>query len=202
MTKQDPTFKQVFGDAWHQLPPVMHRHYANRPYSDDVNICHGRLSVRSAPMVRLFWPIMRRFGGVPAVNADNIPVTVEFKSDPSDNSFHFKRTFDLPGEKPFIFHSRMVPQSGNQVTEILPFGLCWRIRYGWRDNKVILGHDGYAVRLFNKIIPLPLSWVIGHIHAEEEAITDTKFKMFVEIRHPLFGKIYEYRGEFEMEPES
>ncbi len=94
----------------------------------------------------------------------------------------------------------MIPTGDNKVTEAMKMGLCWQSKFSWANNKVTLSHNGFSIKLFGRLIPLPLTWLIGHIHAEEEAVSETRFKMFVEINHWLLGKIYEYRGEFEMEP--
>lgn len=196
---EDPTFKHIFGKDWDNLPPVMHQHYANRPFSNDLNLCHGRMTIKSAFFLRLLSPLFKVFGGIPTKNANDVPVTVRFESNERDATFHFVRTFNFPSEKPYVFHSYMVGLMGNNVVEIMKYRLCWRSKFSWESDKVILAHNGFSLNLFGKFIPLPITWVIGHIHAEEEAISDTRFKMFVEINHWLFGKIYEYSGEFEME---
>lgn len=196
--RQQPTFQSIFGESWNELPPVMHAHYANRPFSCDVNECRGTMSVKCAPLLRLVASLMHFAGGIPLANEDNIPVSVRFESDEDSPAFHFIRTFDLANRTPYVFHSRMVPLKDNEVAEIMAFRLCWRSRFSWQGGKVILSHSGFSLYLFNTFIPLPLTWLIGQIHAEEEPVSDTGFAMFVEIRHWLFGKIYEYRGRFEM----
>lgn len=193
-----PIFKSVFGENWDRLPPVMHRHYANHPNTKDVYIAEGTMVVEAALVLRVFSPILRLLGGIPAVNAKDIPVTVKFKSEPAGPALHFVRSFRFPGTKPYIFHSRMIPEGDSRITEQMKFGLGWRVSFSWENERVVLSHRGYALCFLGWRVPLPLNWLFGHVHAEEEALSDTKFKMFVEIRHWLFGKIYEYRGEFEM----
>jgi len=39
--KNEPTFKAIFGDDWDQLPPIMRKHYANRPNSNDTTVVEG-----------------------------------------------------------------------------------------------------------------------------------------------------------------
>ena len=180
------------------MPPVMHRHYANRPFCRDVNIAEGVMTVRTAPVLRLAAPLLRLIGGIPAVNAENIPVTVRFESEERLDALHFKRSFRFPGNKPYVFHSRMMPRGGNRIVERMKYGLGWCVGFLWQDNKVMLQHEGFCLCLFGKFIPLPISWLIGSINAEEWALDDKSFAMSVEIRHPLFGKIYEYSGEFSM----
>ncbi|MEX0297941.1 MAG: DUF4166 domain-containing protein [Kordiimonas sp.] len=194
----DPIFKPVFGDSWDTLPTVMHKHYANRPNTSETNTAEGLMCVETAPVLKVVAPLLKLLGGIPAVNAKDVPVTVEFESEPAGPALHFNRSFHFPGEKPYIFHSRMVPQGGSEIVEQMKFGLGWRVSFSWNGERVVLLHQGYAICILGRSIPMPLNWLFGHVHAEEQVIDDTRFKMFVEIRHWLFGKIYEYRGEFEM----
>ena len=198
MKDHTPIFEHVFGAAWHQMPPVMRKHYANRPFSNDVQVAKGKMWVKTAPILRFFAPLLRLLGGIPAVDAENIPVTVSFKSETKDTALHFVRHFHLQEGAPYIFHSKMIARGGNDVVEVMKFRLGWCTKFLWQNDKVILAHNGFCLCLFGYFIPLPITWLIGHIHAEEEAIDNNHFKMFVEIRHPLFGKVYEYRGTFAM----
>ena len=43
--KNEPTFKSVFGKSWYELPPVMKKHYAIRPYSSEETVVTGVLDV-------------------------------------------------------------------------------------------------------------------------------------------------------------
>jgi len=90
----------------------------------------------------------------------------------------------------------MIQVEGNEVIEIMRFGIGWRMNYLWQDGKVILKHKGYTMKLFGRYIPLPLTTILGEGYAEEVAVDDETFSMFVEIRHPWWGKIYEYKGQF------
>jgi hypothetical protein len=195
----EPIFKSVFGDSWQSLPTVMYKHYANRPFCSDKYVCNGKMNVKASWLFRLLAPFSHILGGIPITNQENIPVQVIFQSEPDTNNLHFIRTFMMRNKSPYIFHSIMVPAGENNITEVMKFGLCWRSKFSWDGKKVNLAHCGYSVHLFKKFIPLPLTWLIGHIHAEEEAINQDTFKMFVEIHHWLFGQTYEYNGEFTME---
>jgi hypothetical protein len=92
----------------------------------------------------------------------------------------------------------MLQIKGNEVIEIMRFGLGWKMRYSWDGEKVILAHCGYALNLFGHFIPLPLTILLGAGYAEEHAIDDNTFEMLTHITHPWWGKIYEYKGRFEV----
>jgi len=195
--REAPTFKAIFGAAWHELPPPFKKHYRNRPYSQERFRVSGSMSVRTSPLLRLFAPLSRLMGGIPLVNATDIPVTVDFESEATSRAFHFNRIFHLPGGKPWRFHSRMVPTGGSRMVEEMKFHLGWRVRFAFEGGRVKLHHDGYALCAFGQHIPLPLGWLIGSVEAEEWITGDDRFDMCVHINHPLFGQIYEYRGSFD-----
>ncbi len=198
MTNKEPIFKSIFGDQWNKLPPVMLKHYSNRPYGDDETIVEGKLDVMCAGPIRLLAPVLNLMGQIPAHNEKNVPVTVHFKSTEKSKAFHFQRVFKFGEAKPYIFRSRMVQIKNNEVMEIMRFGLAWKLHYLWDGEKVILKHRGYALCLFGLSIPLPLTFLLGEGYAEEVAVDENRFDMITHITHPWWGKIYEYKGRFEV----
>lgn len=195
---QKPIFQDIFGEDWDNLPPVMHAHYGNTPLGDKTYRCEGVMSVKTSPLLRVFYPLLKLLGGIPLLNAEKIPVTVDFVSDGKKPALHFIRRFLIDKSRPYTFHSVMVPRGGKLIVEVMKFRLGWRVNYHWKNNRVVLQHQGYCLCIFDYYLPLPLNWMIGDIKAEEEAIDDQKFKMCTEIIHPFFGKIYDYRGTFTM----
>lgn len=193
----EPTFKTVFGKSWDQLPPVMHKHYANHPYTDNTTTVQGTLDVMCRRPLKWLAPLMKIMGQIPARNEKGVPVTVEFRSDRDTKAFHLVRTFGFR-DAPYVFHSRMVPIKGNEVIEVMRFGLCWKTRYVWDGHKIVLHHRGYALRVFGRFIPLPLTPLMGAGYAEEVAVDDNTFRMMTHITHPWWGKVYEYKGQFEV----
>lgn len=194
--RREPIFKPVFGDAWDALPPVMKKHYANRPYTADRVTVEGRLDVMCGGPVRLLKPLILFMGGIPPFNETQVPVTVQFDSEPNRPAFHFNRVFHFRNRKPYGFRSHMLPVGGNELVEIMGLGVGWRMAFVWRDGRVILEHRGYALQWFGHLIPLPLTWLLGRGHAEETAVDDDHFDMFVEMTHPWWGTFYGYKGRF------
>lgn len=194
-----PTFKPVFGAAWEALPQTLKKHYRNRPFSTEVNRIHGTMSVRTHPLLRPFAPLSRLGGTVPLTNARDIPVTVDFESEPTSPAFHFNRLFHLGGRAPYRFHSRMIPRGGNRMAEVMKCRLCWCVRFRFDGEFVMLDHEGYAFYLFGAFLPLPLSWILGRVTAREWVTGDDSFAMQVNVIHPVLGDIYEYKGSFSTE---
>ena len=194
----EPIFKDIFGTSWQDLPPVMHKHYLNRPYTDDVNTVEGVLDVMCAGPIKVLSPLFWLMGGIPPQNEKNVPVTVRFESNPDTKEFHFNRTFHFKERKPYQFQSKMIQTSGNELIEIMRFGFGWRMNYFWEDNRVKLKHKGYVFKIFSRYIPIPLTFLMGEGNAEETAIDDDNFNMQVNITHPWWGKMYEYKGHFKV----
>ncbi len=193
--KNAPIFQPIFGDSWHTLPSVMLKHYANRPYSNDISTVEGHLDVMCKESLQ---PFFRLLGIVPAYNEKNVPVTVHFTSQPHSAGFGLERIFHFQNHKPFYFRSRMYQASGNEVIERMKYGICWHSHYSWDGTKVLLAHKGYSLRICGISIPLPMTWLIGRSDAYEIPVDDDRFDMCVTITHPLLGHIYEYKGQFKV----
>lgn len=191
-----PTFQPVFGDAWQKIPRAFHRHYANRPFSNDVTVVEGVMDIACHGPMRWLAPVMNRMGQIPAMNERGVAVRVEYRSDPRTLAFHFRRSFSVPGGRVYAFRSRMSQVGGAEMVEIMRFGLCWRFRCGWDGKKVFLSHRGYGLSVFGFRLPLPLGLLIGRSDAEETAVDDDTFDMVMRIAHPWWGLVYEYKGRF------
>lgn len=189
-----PIFQSVFGQQWAALPPVMKKHYAVRPYTDDQVKVEGRLDVTISSFVSL---MARLTGMLLAYSGKDVPVTVTFRSDKS-GAFHFVRTFHFVDHGDVTFHSRMERIKGNELVEFMRFGIGWKLAYLWDGSKVVLQHRGYVWRILGMMIPVPLAWIIGKGHAEEVPLSEDRFSMWTHAKHPLFGKTFGYAGEFKI----
>jgi hypothetical protein len=193
---ESPIFESIFQSHWADLPAVMHKHYANRPYSNDTITATGVMGVEVSFFARLLAPLMRWTGALTPVAGQNIPVTVRFESEPDSRAFCLHRVFHYPAAQPYVFRSRMIPIGGNEVIEQMPAGIGWKAAYHWDGAKIKLVHRGYTFRLAGRFYPLPLAIFFGKGYAEEWAINDHQFQMKMEIRHPIWGKVYAYHGIF------
>lgn len=198
MTTGQPIFQSVFAEQWDKLPTVIHKHYANRPFSDDVVTVEGNMDVEFGWLIKLFSPFLRLFGVLVPYQGNDVPVTVKFRSESDSSVYCLDRTFNFPNKNPYVFYSRMVPVKENLIIEFMKYGIGWKHRFYYKDDKVILEHHSYVWKVFNLIIPVPIGLFLGRGYAEEEAMNENQFRMKMNITHPLFGKMYEYRGVFEV----
>ena len=198
MKNSQPIFQSVFGAEWQNMPRVMHRHYANHSHSYGHSAVEGSLTVTLSPAAKLLAPLFKLTGTLVPYAGQNIPVTVDFSSNPRNNHFGFDRVFYFPGLKPYRFRSTIIPAKGSETHELMRFGLVWRADYLWQDGKVQMRHKGYAIKVLNWLLPLPLEILCGRAYAEEIPIDDDHFAMMMEIRHPLWGYFFGYHGTFKI----
>jgi hypothetical protein len=59
MKGSQPIFQVVFRQQWAQIPPVMQKHYTNRPYSNDVVTVDGKMDIKFSWLVKLLSPLLR-----------------------------------------------------------------------------------------------------------------------------------------------
>ncbi len=200
--KSEPIFKSVFGDAWHNLPVVMQKHYSNRPYTDDTYTAEGTLDVICTGPIKLLAPLLWLVKGIPPHNENEVRTTVHFQSHLDSKAFTFNRVFHFKKRSPYRFKSSMIQTTNNEVIELMRFGIGWKSSFHWEDACVKLKHKGYVLKLFGHFIPIPLTALIGKGNAVETAIDDDTFDMQTDITHPWWGKIYEYKGRFQLKGKS
>lgn len=194
----DPVFKSIFGAAWDGMPRVFRRHYANRPYSDDIATVEGVMDISCAGPVKWLAPLFALARTIPPYEEKGVKVTVHFRSHPRTGFFYFERIFHFKGRKPYRFRSTMIPVGGNEIVEATGPGAGWRCAFGSAGDRIIMRHKGFAAHVMGRTFPVPLAWLLGEGHAEEIAVDDDTFDMFMHLTHPRFGKIYEYKGRFRM----
>ena len=196
MSSQEPIFQHILQPTWQQMPAVLHQRYANRANTNDKVVVDGVLNVHVSRWMKFWSPLLRLCGALLPYAGKDIPVQVCFQSFPNSNHVGFYRTFHFPKQGEVKFRSRLVPVKGDEVLEKMRFGLAWKMRYAYEDNKAKLLHKGYVLCLGKLKIPMPVYLILGKAYAYETATSDNGFDMYFEIIHPLFGKIFGYDGSF------
>lgn len=191
-------FQPAFGEQWSKLPPVLHKHYANRSHSRDTVVMQGTMQFEASRMARLLSPLMRLSGMVPMFTAKDVPATVQMASQPDKSSLAFHRVFNVPGRKPLTFLTEMEPMGGSRFIDWTRDDIGWHMEIASDENGVTMSHCGYYGRLFGKIFRLPLEWLIGTCNAWEKVEGDNHFSMRMEIRRRNGKLFYTYSGEFQI----
>ena len=191
-------FASVFGQQWETLPEVIRKRYANRSYSDDLVTVEGKLDIYFSSIMYLFLPIFRLLNILAPYQGKDVSVIVNFRSELNSSALYFDRTFYFTGKPPYKFCSYMQHIKDDIVVEFIRFGVGWRMKLNCKDGKIVMQHNGYVWGVFGKLIPIPIGFLLGEIYAEEQMVSDNSFHMLMTITHPLFGKTFEYSGEFRL----
>jgi predicted DCC family thiol-disulfide oxidoreductase YuxK len=194
--RREPVFRPVFDGNWERLPDVLKARYNVRPYSLDRVVVKGTMDLKCRGPVRMLAPFYRLLNTVPAISERGVAVTVEFYSGPGSRAMRFNRHFNFNNRRPYRFSSRMLPRKDNEVIEIMGFNVCWRGLSSANEQGVTIRHKGYAIRLFSRLIPFPGTLLFGRCEGRETAVDASRFKLELEVAHPVFGKVYSYNGEF------
>lgn len=200
--KSTRIFAPIFGSQWEELPNVFKRRYGHCSFSDDKIVVRGVLDIECRGVFNVMRPFYRILGSVPAVSERDVDVQVTFTSSQTSEMFHFDRIFDFKQRRPYAFSSRFICLDNLDVMEVMRFGITWRSRFSYENNTVKMYHKGYALHLFGRYVPLPITWLMGAGYGEEIMVDDETFDMLVKITHPLFGEVYSYTGQFKIIEES
>ena len=193
-----PLIKMLYPENWSQLPSVLQQRYRNQPYSQDYLLMQGKMNIRVSKTFQFLSPLFRIAGALVPYPAENIPVTVELTSDKQTNQIVMHRTFFYENREPYHFYSTIIHIEDNLIIERMRFGFSSKLLYSYQDNTIKMNFGGYALQLGNFLIPIPLGFLIGKFDAVETTISDNEFDMRVTMTHFLFGKIFEYSGQFKI----
>lgn len=194
-----PLFAKVLGDDWQKLSPFMKKRFGNRPYTDDMVVVNGVMTIKRSRWMRLMKPLLTMSGALIQEDGENIPVIVKFRSERNSSKYWFDREFKL--SKPIHFKSYMMNIKDNIMVEFMRFNMGWRAKFSVDGDRVLMSHHGYVFRFFNVLIPMPMGLLLGKCNVVERQISDDTFSMDAALNHFLFGKIYEYKGIFKITEE-
>lgn len=191
-----PLFAQVLGDDWQTLSPVMKKRFSNRPYSRDMVLVNGTMTIKSSRWMRFIKPLLKLSGALLQEDGENIPVGVKFTSEANTSKYWFDREFNF--DQPVYFKSYMMNIKNNIMVEYMCFNVGWRAKFSVEGDCIVMSHYGYVFRLFNLFIPVPINLLLGKCNVVERPISDDTFAMEMSLNHFLFGEIYQYKGIFKI----
>ncbi|MDX2082380.1 MAG: DUF4166 domain-containing protein [Rickettsiales bacterium] len=191
-------FQPIFGQKWYELPNVIHDHYANRPFCNDIVIAEGMMEIEFSKSFKLLSFLFRSLKILIAKRGKNIFTRVTFRSESNSSFLHFEREFFFEKNHPEKFFSKMIQLKENKIAEVMNCGISWIFFYNFSNQKVTLTHHGYALKIGKFFLPLPLTFLFGKGYAEEIAISDDEFAMKMTVTNFIFGEIYCYQGQFKI----
>ncbi|MFV1982718.1 MAG: DUF4166 domain-containing protein [Thiohalomonadales bacterium] len=197
MNKTDPIFKQILKADWDNLGKVIQDHYYLKPYSNDYICVTGEMDeIYHSSIAKLLIPFALIFGAIVPFNDSNVPIEVHYNSNLDNSKLMWDRVFKFKTHKAFHFKSYMEQQSGNEVIEYVRFGVGMKLAVSVQNGAIIFHDKGYVWKIMGIKIPLPINLLFGHAYIEERPIDETHFSMKMIIKHPLFGILFRYSGQF------
>ena len=87
------TFKTLFGTTWETLPPVFQKRYSNHPFSNDICSVEGKMDISFSKAMASLMPLFKLMHVLVPYKGTNIPVKVDFRSQPDSNAVYLDRVF-------------------------------------------------------------------------------------------------------------
>ena len=84
----------------------------------------------------------------------------------------------------------------NEVIEYVRFGVGLRLLVTVEEGALVFRGSGYIWNIADYKIPLPGGLLFGKAYVEERPIDENTFSMRLELKHPIFGTLFLYRGRF------
>ncbi|HEY0634066.1 MAG TPA: DUF4166 domain-containing protein [Gammaproteobacteria bacterium] len=192
-----PVIAQALGKQWHELHPLLQRHYGIAPGSESRVVMAGEMrevhfSRRAAPLIYM----ARLFGALVAERASAIPVTVVNSTRSGDPAMHWHRTFSYPNGTQRIFESRMVYSGGNEIIEYVRFGLGIRMAMSVQEGALVFESRGFQWGRDPGGVRIPDLLLLGRSRIVERALAEEQFEVEFDTRHPLYGRSFGYNGTF------
>ncbi len=184
--------QQVLGKEWEQLPPALQAHYTQSTNKDV-----GMLDIEYPRFMQLYLNLISMFGALINQRGKRVPTIVQKWME--GKTQHWKRTTRFDNGKEVIFQSRWELAGANELIEYINPFMGLRMAVKVNEGKLYYRGICLVLKLGHVLLPIPEWLVLGHTTIEEIALDETHFAMDFKLRHPIFGLIYRYTGEFRTE---
>ena len=187
-------FKAVLGSNWDRLDPVLQARYNFVPGT--TKILAGTMQVKHGRLARMLMPLIRITGALVPVQGSGFQVTVT--TDVSGDELKWMRIFKKDN-KTYDFKSSM-REKGDKIIESVGMGIGLRMQLKAVQGGLEYIDKGYVISIGKYVIPLPFHWLLGRSHVVEKTslLPDREIHLLFTIRHPLFGFVFSYEGDFNM----
>jgi len=190
-----PIIQIALGDQWEKLPEALKNHY--REDSKGENYAEGWLDIDYPWFMQ--WPLtfLGLFGVLVNRRGKKLSTKVKKKMDHGKQYWH--REITLPNNKIKAFKSQLMSNGGNEVIEYTNAFLGMKMVPFVENDMLRYESKGYVLKLGRIKLPISEWLALGHASIIEQQVDpDDKhtFKMDFRLKHPLFGEIFSYKGQF------
>jgi len=181
--------QKALGEQWQQLPPILQAHYQHNTNSDI-----GYLDIEYPIYMQPYLTVLHIFGALINRRGNNLPTLVEKQMQ--GETQYWKRTIRFPNNKNIYFKSYWVYDKGNELIEYVNSFIGLRMRVHVENNKLHYEGQHFILKLGRRLIPIPEWLILGHTTIIEVSKNESEFEMDFKLKHPLFGMLFRYSGEF------
>ena len=188
-----PIMQKALGDQWHDLPLVLQRHYMTH---SKISCEVGWLTIDYPRWLQ--WPsnALKMLGALVNRRAVEVPTTV-CKRRLGEVQLWQRSCIFADGQE-IKFSSRMTYAGGKQIIEYVNSLLGVRMEVHTEQGHLYYRGVSYVLKLGRFSLNIPNALALGMVSIEELAIDDEHFSMDFQLRHPLFGLLYQYSGRFKV----
>lgn len=192
-------FKKILGEKWLNLHPDIRRRFDKNPTPGNPLKYEGKLeelncSFWGKMLACLTWPLIK--GALLPFCAIDVPVNIQVYSQEGCPFIFKERIYKIPGRTPVMFTSYMKEGEKGEALEYVGAGLGMRLRVFEKDSNLHFESDGYFLDIGICRIPLPEVFSPGHTYLMHINENENGFRIRIDIKHKLFGKMFVQAGLF------
>lgn len=193
---QPPLLAGIMGRSFDTLAPVVRRHFSLSAGGRQQLSVRGVMSeIWHSNLAKCWLPAGMALGALIPWRGRNVPAVVHYRVD--GRRLLWRREFQFP-RRTHVFSSCMEAETPGVGVEYVRFGVGTRMQAEAIDGRLRFRSIGFVWQGAGRSISLPLRPIMGEVTVEEWALDEHRFAMHAEIRHPWFGLLFRYAGEFEL----
>lgn len=190
-------FEQTLASDWQKLPMVIRRHYDIHSETTDRSCLQGKLCIDYPIWITPVIKIIHLFGGLIDQRGNDISTQVEKWISTDNNILHWHCSLSYPNGKQVTFSSRMIALKDRQLIAFVKYGFGLRLKIFEQNGQLVYKSNGHLWQMAGFCIIFPDWLLLGYATIFEQAPSEQSFRLDFEIRHPLWGVTYCYKGEFQ-----
>lgn len=181
---------KVLGEDWHNLPPVIQRHYALK--ESEQNCAQGDMTVQYPNyLMPVVW-LIHLFGGL--VLWRGVTETKVYKTALGDG-LRWQRYMDFKTHSDF-FASTMHYVAPNELCEMVGFGFGLFLKVTVENGDLVYRSNGHFWQFRHWRLNIPDCYLLGSATIIERAVSNEAFYLDFTMHHPRWGESYRYCGMF------
>lgn len=182
----------VLGEDWHNLPPVIQRHYQ---ITDRQTSCiEGEMHINYPGFMFPMICLIHLLGGLVLWRGEAVHTRVQKTA--RGLNLHWQRFMTYPDSKSDYFGSEMRYLAEHELIEHIGFGFGLRLIVEVKDGDLLYRSNGHFWQCGKFVLTLPDWLLLGSATISEHALSEQEFYLDFRIQHPWWGETYSYQGDF------